>query len=257
MATMDSLPGTKTLPDLLPLGAEVVVRSDSELDVRVSGRSHMSKPDRCCSGLETHTASSLKLTEKGMSISEAPLHTTACHKQGEEISSPLRLALARRSVKNKIFTYMDQGDRKKDIESRTGLSHRCIKWHRRLWRNEGSHPRLQSKKVLNGSARHLRSPDTRSEGSARKTPAGDDKGGSSIAGESGTGTPLRKHRAVRRSNGRSMRRRMGRPGSGGECTDGEKSVSDCFAGKENDSEEDEAMAMSGELKILPIRDLRP
>ena len=254
---MNSLPGRKSLPDLLPLGAEVVVRSDSELDVRVSGRSNMSKPDSCCSGLETQTALISKLSEKGISITEASLHTTACHKQGEHISSPLRLALARRSVKNKIFTYMDHGDRKKDIESRTGLSHRCIKWHRRLWRNEGSHPRVQSKKVFNGSARHLRSPDTRSEGSARIPPACDDKGESSIADESGTGKRLRKHRAVRRSKGRFMRRRTEMPGSGGGCTDGEESVSDCLAGKENDSQEGEAMAMSGELKILLIRDLRP
>ena len=83
----------------------------------------------------------------------------------EEPTSPLRLALARRSVKQQIFFYTDRGDRKIDIESRTGLSHQCIKWHRRLWRHECSHPRPRSNKR---SSSRSSSPSVRSSRTTRR-----------------------------------------------------------------------------------------
>lgn len=201
-----------------------------------------------------------EVTQKGRrnarapTINKAAAHTTSSHKQEEELSSPLRLVLARRSVKMKIFTYMDQGDKKTDIESRTGLSHQCIKWHRHLWRTEGSHPRPQSKKVLNSSSRRAHSPSTRSERPSRKRPASDGKSDFSVAGECSSGKRRRKHPTVKQSMGSSVRvgTEMPEPGRG-KCAERATKATTLLTGKENVPGKDEAMMMS----VLPFRDLKP
>ena len=253
---MDPSSDSTHLP--IPLLDEAEVRSDPELDPSV--RAQTSRPDMCRSGLDIQKT---KSTGKGTRetavtpITESSAHTTSSHKEGEPNHSPLRLALARRLVKRQIFTYMDQGDRKTDIESRTGLSHQCIKWHRRLWRDECSHPRPQSRSLSKSSMRRPRSPDTRSERRLRTRPAYDEKGGSSVAGESNSGKQRRKHRAMKQSKERCLRKGAEMQGSGeGECAERETRGTGFFAGKENIPERDEAMAMLGELKILPFRDLK-
>lgn len=234
------------------------VPSNPGLDPRVTGKLHMSKPAICRSGLVFQKTRLSALMERDTrdagvrSITETSAHTTRSHEQGQNFDSPLRLALARHSVKNQIFACMDKGAKKAEIESTTGLSHRCIKWHRRMWRNECSHPRPRSKKLSKSSARGPRSPGTRSERQFGKRPACNEQGDSSVAGESSIDKRRRKHRAVKQSKERSMRI----PGSGGgECAKRETRGSGCFVGNENIPERDETMAMSGELKILPIRDL--
>ena len=256
---MDATPGLENLPNLLPDEAEVL--SDPEFGPTNSIRVQRSKLDMCCSGLHIQYTTIPRLTEKvtrdaGVrSITESSAHTTSGHKQGEQSLSPLRLALARRLVKNQIFTYMDQGDKKTDIESRTGLSHQCIKWHRRLWRDECSHPRPLSKKFSRGSARGPRSPGTRSERRLRRPPPCDEKGDSSVAGKSRSGKRRREHQVMKRSKERSVRTGVEMHGSKGkECAERETTEFGCFAGKENLQERD-GMAMSGELNILPFRDL--
>lgn len=201
-----------------------------------------------------------EVTQKGRrdagapTINEAAAHAASSHKQEEELSSPLRLALARRSVKRKIFTFMDQGEKKTDIESRTGLSHQCIKWHRHLWRTECSHPRPQSKKILNKSSRRAHSPSTRSERLSRKRPSCDGKGDFSVAGERNSGKRQRKHPPVKQSIGRSVSvgTEMPEPGGGNRAERGTK-VTIFSTDKENVPGKDEAMMMS----VLPFRDLKP
>lgn len=255
---MDSPPSLKYMPS--PLLDKSEMPSDAAVDTRVSVRSPTSKLCICRSWLDIQKTEILELTGKGtrdsgaMPISEAPAHTKPIHKQGEQTDSPLRLALARRSVKNQIFACMDQGDKKTDIESRTGLSHQCIKWHRRLWRTECSHPRPRSKKLSKISGRGSRSPGARSERSSRRRQACDGNGDSSVADGTRIDKRRRKHRAVKQSRGRSVRTGMERSGSGGgACAERERKGSGCLAGKENVPERGEAMVMSGGLKVLPIR----
>ena len=256
---MDATPRPENLPNLLPDEAEVL--PDPGFGPKDSVRVQSSKLDMCCSGLHVQITTIPRLTGKvtrdaGVkSVTESSAHTTSCHKQGEQSLSPLRLALARLSVKKQIFTYMEQGDKKTDIESRTGLSHQCIKWHRRLWRDECSHPRPLSTKLSRTSARDPQLPSTRSERRLRKPPPCDEKGDSSGTGESSGGKRRREHRAMKRSKKHSMRTGMEMHRSQGkECAEMETPESSCFAGKENLLERDEAMAMSGELKIFPFRD---
>lgn len=201
-----------------------------------------------------------EVTQKGRgnagapTINEAAAYTATSHKQEEELSSPLRLALARRSVKRKIFTYMDQGDKKMDIESRTGLSHQCIKWHRHLWRTECSHPRPQSKKISNSASRRAHSPSIRSERPSRKRPACDGKSDFSVAGECSSGKRRRKHPPVRQSIGHSVSVGPEMPESGrGKRAERGTKATNFSTGKENVPGKDEAMMMS----VLPIRDLKP
>lgn len=201
-----------------------------------------------------------EVTQKGRrnagapTINEAAAHTASSHKQEKELSSPLRLALARRSVKRKIFTYMDQGDKKTEIESRTGLSHQCIKWHRHLWRTECSHPRPHSKKSLNSSSRRAHSPSPRSERPSRKRQACDGKGDFSVAVDCSSGKRRRKHSAVKQSIGRSVSvgTEMPQPGIG-KCAERATKATTFLAGKENVPSKDEAMMMS----VLPIREMKP
>ena len=189
---------------------------------------------------------------KVISINTDAGHSAPSHRQEEELSSPLRLALARRSVKRKIFTYMDRGDKKTDIESRTGFSHQFIKWHRQLWRTECSHPRPPSKKLSQGSLRRSQSPNTRNERSSRKRPAAcERKDDSSDASECNSGKRRRKRRVVKQSIGPSVHAVPVKLDSeGGKCGESEVKGPRCFGGKENVPGKDEAMVMS----ILPIRE---
>ena len=239
---MDSPPGRRDLPDSMPDGTEV--RSDPGVSIK----SRTSKRERASSAS----------TQRGrrdagvMAINDTAAHTAPSHRQEEEISSPLRLALARRAVKKQIFTFMDQGDKKTDIESRTGLSHQCIKWHRRLWRNECSHPRPRSKKISKSPSRRAQSPSARSERSSRKRPMRDEKGESSVVSECSSDKRRRKRRAVRQSQERFVSAGTEVSESGGrKCAESETKGSGCFAGKENVPARDEALVMS----VLPIRDL--
>ena len=238
------------------------LQSNPGLDPRVTGEPHMSKRDICRSGLLLQKTRLSGLIERGRrdagvrSITETSAHTTRSHEQGQNCDVPLRRELARRSVKNHIFACMDNGDKKAEIESTTGLSHRCIKWHRRLWRNECSHPRPRSKKPSKNSARGPRSPGTRSERQLRNRPACTENGDALAAGESSSDRRRRKHRAVKQSKERSMRTGMKMPGPGeGACAEMETRASGCFAGNEDVPERAETMAISGEFKVLPFRDL--
>ena len=241
-ATMDS---PRNSPNPSPHEAEV--RSDPGLDRKASVRSTAAKRGR-------------ELTRKGgrdarvTPINTDAGHSAPSHRQEEELSSPLRLALARRSVKRKIFTYMDQGDKKTDIESRTGLSHRFVKWHRQLWRTECSHPRPLSKKLPQGSSRRSQSPSKRDQRSSRKRPACERKDDSSDASECSSGKRRRKKRVVKQSIGRSVHAVPEMSDSrGGKCAESEVKGPRCFAGKENVPGKDEAMVVS----VLPIRELVP
>ena len=243
---MDASPGPEGVPDSLPGGAEA--RSDPE----VAPRPQASKREMPLS----------EVTQKGrrgaeaVAVKEVSAGPATSLRQEEGTSSPLRLALARRSVKRKIFTYMDRGDKKTDIESRTGLSHQCIKWHRWLWRTECSHPRPRSRKISKSSSRRAQSPGPRHERSSRKRPACDGNGELSGASGCGSDKQRRKRRAVKQSKGHSLRVGAETPDSGGgECAERETKGPGLFAGKENVPGRDEAMAMSGQMKVLPIRAL--
>lgn len=257
---MDATPGPENLPNLLPDEAEVLL--DPGVGPKDSIRVHRSKLDMRCSGLHIQHTTIPRLTGKvtrdaGVrSVTESSAQTTSGLKQGEQSLSPLRLALARLSVKKQIFTYMDQGDKKTDIESRTGLSHQCIKWHRRLWRDECSHPRPLSKKISKRSAQDPRSPGTQSERPLRRRPVCDEKGDSSVAGKSSDDMRRRKHQAKKQSKEGSVRTEVEMHESGEkECAEMKMTESGCFADKENLPERGEAMAISSELKILPFRDV--
>ena len=230
----------------IPPPDETEVQSDSGFDRRASVRSKAPKRGRDLARRGRRDA-------RVMPINTDAGHSAPSHKQ-EELSSPLRLALARRSVKRKIFTYMDRGDKKTDIESRTGFSHQFIKWHRQLWRTECSHPRPPSKKLSQGSLRRSQSPSKRGERSSRKRPACERKDDSSDASECNSGKRRRKKRVVKQSIGRSVYAVPESPDSrGGKCAESEVKRARCFAGKENVPGKDEAMVVS----VLPIRGLGP
>lgn len=225
---------------------ETGVRSDPGHDRTASLRSKAPKRGR-------------DLTRKGeraamvMSINTDGAHSAPSYRQEEELNSPLRLALARRSVKRKIFTYMDRGDKKTEIESRTGFSHKFIKWHRQLWRTECSHPRPQSKKVPQGSSRRSQSPSTRDQRSSRKRSACERKDDSSDASDCNVGKRRRKKCVVKQSIGQSVGAVMEMPDSRrGKCAESEVKGDCCFGNKENVPGKDEAMVVS----VLPIRELR-
>lgn len=261
-APMDPSPGPKYLPNPMLFGAEVV--SDPGLDPRVSGKTQTPKLDMSRSGLGIQKTGFSELVRKrtrdarAMSIADAALPARSSYRPGEQFALPLRLALAQRSVKNQIFTYMDQGDKKAEIESRTGLSHQCIKWYRRMWRAERSHPRPQSRKLPKSSARRPRSPNTRNERASRKRRRYEDQSDSSVVGNPSGSKRRRLHRTVKQPKGCSLRAGMEVSEVGGRDFAERKtrglSPSQC---KEDIPERDEAMSMSGELMTLPIRDLGP
>ena len=236
---MDS---SKSFP--YPPPDEAGVRSDPGLDRTASLRSKAPQRGRDLKRKGGRDARVIPInTDAG--------HSVISHRQEEELSSPLRLALARRSVKRKIFTYMDRGDKKTDIESRTGFSHQFIKWHRQLWRTECSHPRPPSKKLLQGASRRSQSPNTRNERPSRKRPACERKDDSSDASECNSGKRRRKKRVVKQSIGRPVHSvpEM-RNSGGGKCVESDVKEPRCFGDKENVPGKDEAMVVS----ILPIRE---
>lgn len=256
-ATMAPPLGPRYLPNLML--DEARVQSDRGLDPRVSVKYKTSKLSMCCPGLDiqktgfSETVGKRTRDARVVSIADAACPTQSSYRQEEQASSPLRLALARHSVKKQIFACMDQGDKKTEIESKTGLSHRCIKWHRRMWRIEGRHPRHRPGKFSKSSARSPLSQGTRSGRAVRRRQASGEKSSSSVAGDSSSEKRGRKHRVVRQSKGRCKRTGIEMAGSGGgECAEREARGCACFASKENVPERN---AISGGLRILPIRAL--
>ena len=249
--------GPRHLPNLML--DEARVQSECGLD-RVSVKHKTSKLSMCCPGLDFHKTRFSEIVGKrttdarAMSIADAA-RPAQSRKQEEQPSSPLRLALARHSVKKQIFACMDQGDKKIEIESKTGLSHRCIKWHRRMWRIEGRHPRHRPGKFSKSSKRSPLSPGTRSGRAVRRRQASDEKSSSSVAGDSSSEKRRRKHR-VKQSKARCKRTGVEMPGSGGEkCAEREARGFACFASKKNVPEMNEVVEVSSGLRILPIRTL--
>ena len=230
-----------------PQPDEFEVRSDTGLDQEASVGPMKSKR-------KTGPTQKRGRDTTPMPINTAATHSVSSHTQDEELSSPLRLALARRSVKEKIFTLMDQGDKKTEIESRTGLSHQCIKWHRQLWRIECSHPRPRSRRKSQSLSRRSQSPSARNERSSKKRPASGEKEDSSGASACSREKRRRKNRTVKQSIGRPVCARSEKLEPGGEkCDEKERKSSAYLTGKENMPGKDEAMVVS----VLPIRDLGP
>ena len=253
---MDLSPGPQCSPISLPDG--VVVRSDPELDPRFSVRCQTSKRETALSDLTQMGRRDARV----LSINGPGAYAASSHRQEEEINHPLRQALARRYVKRKIFMYMDRGDKKKEIERRTGLSHQCIRWYRWLWRDEGGHPQQRSKKTSKRSSQVSQisqSQGTRSERSSRKRSTCDGECDSSSADESGSNAKRRrKHCAVKGLKGRSLRPETEMLESGEPKCAAVKAISSGYcADKENVPRGNETMVMSGEMKVLPIRELRP
>ncbi len=235
--------------------------SDRGLDPRASVKSKTSKLSMRRPGFDIEKTGFSEIVGKRtrdtrvMSIADAAHLAQSNYRQETQSNSPLRLTLARHSVKKQIFACMDQGDKKIEIESKTGLSHRCIKWHRRLWRIEGRHPRHRSGKLSKSSAQRPLSPSTRNGRAVRRRQTSSEKNKSSVSDESSSEKRRRKRRAAKQSKGRSIRTSMNTDGSGGgKCAGRETRASHCSAGKENIPGSNEAMATSG-LKILPIRTL--
>ena len=235
--------------------------SDRGLDPRASVKSKTSKPSMRRPGFDIQKTGCSEILGKRtrdariVCIADAAHLAQSSNKQEAQSNSPLRLALARHSVKKQIFARMDQGDRKIEIESKTGLSHRCIKWHRRLWRIEGRHPRHRSEKLSKSSAWRPLSSNTRNGRTARRRKTSGEKNKSSVTDEPSSEKRRRKRLAVKKSKERSIRTGISVDGSaGGNCAGRETRASNCSPGKENAPERNEAMATSG-LKILPIRTL--
>lgn len=226
-----------------PQLGEAELRSDHVLDPKLSLRSQRSKLEMCRSRLGMQKTAVSELIGQGMgdaaarSTAEVSAQTTSSQREGERINSSLRQALARRLVKDQIFACMDKGDNKTEIESTTGLSHQCIKWYRRLWRTEGSHPRPPSRRVSKSSTRGPQSSTTPSERLLKEQPECDAKGDPADAGESSTSKRRqrrRKRRTVKQSKGRSVCMGMKTPGSGGkEYVEREVRGSDYLGDKEN------------------------
>ena len=258
---MDPPPTFRHLPNLIL--DEARVPSDRELDPRAFVKSKTSKLSMRRPGFDIEKTGCSEIVGKRtrdartMSIEDAAHLVQSNNRQEAQSDSPLRLALARHSVKKQIFACMDQGDKKIEIESKTGLSHRCIKWHRRLWRIEGRHPRHRSGKPSKSSARRPRSPSTRNRRAVRRRQTSDEKNKSSITDESSSEKRRRKRLAAKQSKGPSMRNSMNTDGSGGgDCAGMETRASHCAAGKETVLGRNEAIATSG-LRLLPIRILGP
>ena len=247
---MPSILGPKDL--LTPTPAEVDEASDAGLADRVSATSQTSKPTMCRSefGVQATTHSNA-VNIHADALSSAP--SSRCLEE-QLFKLPLRLALAKLTVKRQIFASMDHGERKADIESSTGLSHQCIKWHRFMWRVEGSHPRPQPRRHLKPSTRGLRSSNLQNGRLLRKRRECDDHSEASDAGDLGASKRRRRHRAVDQSEecSRHAGMEMARAGSR-KCVGRE--LGGCVASmdKENIPEGGEAMWMAGEQTVLPLR----
>ena len=249
---MPSILAPKDLLD--PTPTEVDKASDAGLASRASATSQTSKPTMCRSGSGIQaTRHSNAVNIHADALSSAP--SSRCLEE-QFFKLPLRLALAKLTVKRQIFASMDHGERKADIESSTGLSHQCIKWHRFMWRAEGSHPRPQRRRTLKPSMRGLRSSSLQNGRLSRKRRECDDHSEASDTGDLGASKRRRRHRAVDQSEECSRRAGMEMARAGGRRCVG-REVGNCVASmdKENIPEGGEAMWMVGEKTVLPLRGL--
>ena len=249
---MPSILGPKDLLD--PTPTEVDKASETGLASSASAPSQTSKLVMCRSELGVQTTRHSKIVNiHADAVTSAP--SSRCLEE-HFFKLPLRLALAKLTVKRQIFASMDHGERKADIESSTGLSHQCIKWHRFMWRVEGSHPRPQPRANLKPSMRGLRSSKLQNGKFSRKRRESDDHSEVSDAGDRRASKRRLRHRAVDQSDecSRHAGMEMSRAGSR-KCVGRE--LRGCVASmdKENIPEGDEAMWMAGEKTVLPLRGL--
>ena len=251
---MHAVPGPKHL--LNPTPTEVDKASETGLASTVSATSQASKLNTCRSGLAVQATRFSNAVNKEADAVPSAQSSRSLEEQFFKL--PLRLALAKLTVKRQIFASMDHGERKADIESSTGLSHQCIKWHRFMWRVEGSHPRPKPRRILKPSTKCLRSSNLRKRGLSRNRRECDDHSEASDAGNPRACKRRRQHRAVDQPEECSMHARMemSRVGSG-KC--GGREMRGCVAltDKENIPEGDEAMWLAGEQTVLPLRGLGP
>ena len=251
-ATMHSVLGPKYLLNPTPSGVDKA--SETGLASRVSATSQTSKLNMCRSGIGVQATRFSNTVNKHADA--VPPAQSSRSLEEQFFNLPLRLALAKLTVKRQIFASMDHGERKADIESSTGLSHQCIKWHRWMWRVEGSHPCPQPRRILKTSTRGLKSSNLRNGRLSRKRPQCDDHSEASDAGSPRASKRRRKHRAVDQLEECSMHAGMEMPRAGSRKCVG-REIRGCVAStdKENIPEGDEAMWMAGEKTVLPLRDL--
>lgn len=249
---MPSILGPKDLLD--PTPTRLDVPTETGLASSASATSQPSKPTICRSGLGVQATRH----SKTVNIHADALYSAQPSRCLEEpfFKLPLRLALAKLTVKRHIFASMDHGERKADIESSTGLSHQCIKWHRFMWRVEGGHPRPQPRRNLKPSMRGLRSSNLRNGRLSRKRRECEDHGEVSDAGDLRASKRRRRHRAGDQSEERSRHAKMEMSRAGGKKCVG-RELGGCVASmdKENVPEGDEAVWMAGEKTVLPLRGL--
>lgn len=249
---MHSVLGPKNL--LNSTSTEVDEASETRLASRVTATSQTSKLNTCRSGLGVQATRFSNAVNK--EADAVPSAQSSRSLEEQFLKLPLRLALAKLTVKRQIFASMDHGDRKADIESSTGLSHQCIKWHRWMWRVEGSHPRPQPRRILKPSTRGLRSSNLRKQGRSRKRRECDDHSEASDTGDPRASKRRRNHRAADQPGEYSIHAGMEMSKSGSrKCLGREMRGCVALADKENIPEGDEAMWMAGEKTVLPLRGL--
>ena len=247
---MHSTLGPKDLMDSTPARVDVI--TEAGLASSASATSQTSKPTACRSELGVQTTRH----PKAVNIHADTLTSAQSSRCLEEhfFKLPLRLALAKLTVKRQIFASMDHGERKADIESSTGLSHQCIKWHRWMWRVEGSHPRPQPRRNLKPSMRGLRSSNLQNGRLSRKRRECDDHTEASDTGDLRASKRRRRQRVVGQSEECSKHAGMEMSRAGSRKCVG-RELRGCVASmdKENLPEGDEAMWMAGEKTVLPLR----
>ena len=249
---MQSILGPKDL--LNPTPTEIDKASETGLASGASATSQTSKPTMCLSGLGVQTSRHSKTVDIHADALSSAQSSRCLEEQFFKL--PLRLALAKLTVKRQIFASMDHGERKADIESSTGLSHQCIKWHRFMWRVEGSHPRPQPRRNLKPSMRGLRSSSLQNGRLSRKRRECEDHGEVSDAGHLRASKHRRRQRAVDQSEECARHAGMEMSRAGSRKFVG-RELGGCVASmdKENIPEGDEAMWMAGEKTVLPLRGL--
>ena len=240
--------------DLLnPAPTEVDKASEAGLASGASAPSQTSKPTMCHSGPGVQTT---RLSNAvNIHADAVPSAQSSRCLEEQFFKLPLRLALAKRTVKRQIFASMDHGERKADIESSTGLSHQCIKWHRFMWRVEGSHPRPRPRGNLKPSMRGLRSSSLPRGRLSRK---GGDCEDRSDAGGCRAAKRRRGQRVVDRSGECSRHAGMEMSRAGRRKCVGRDSGG-CVASmdKENIPDGGGGVWMAGEKTVLPLRGLGP
>ena len=253
--SQSTMPSILDPQDLLnPMPTEVDKASETVLGSRVSATSQTSKPTTCRSGPGIQTTKHSKaVTIHADAVSSA---RSSPRLEEQFFKLPLRLALAKLTVKRQIFASMDHGERKADIESSTGLSHQCIKWHRFMWRVEGSHPRPQPRRNLKASVRGLRSSNFQNGRLSRKRRDCEGHGEASDSGDLGASKRRRRHRALDQAEECSRHAEVEMARAGGRKCVG-RELRGCVASmdKENIPEGGEAVWMAGEKTVLPLRGL--